>query len=387
MIFVPDHDKNVQLSSAKSLFRTKSDEDEPEYYFHWIQEHFPLLQSGEHQDIVREMDRLVAVASSHQDESPTARDLLGHFVVTRSGAPPGWASHYASRVAGFALLRISYDTDLRDFVFPSVRLALAHCPMLPPDMRLIMLDAFEAFVHDKYWRDTNRHEAGSTLLKALQCEFDRMPIERDERFQVRLLFLMKLVGENDAQPLLDAIADAHQSEEIRSLAKRTARYLLLSLEHVWINTPEDQVSSLVNRAKRLEEAPTLDLNEGEFIQAIFNQMKGAKIVDSTDPRLPWLQKYMDENPESRVALASAFVVALCTSSETSFREIVTAARILAEFAMVCDTPADIGDALLGLRKLRVLSPEIAVVLDEAKQKASEKFVQRSLRDSDQESLL
>src|SRR5262245_47001654 len=114
-------------------------------YQDWIEEYFPLLDAQDHDDVVREMDSLVACAASDSEESKTARELLGHLVITRVSAEVGQEDHYISRVAARALLRLSYDENLRDSVYPSVRTILAYCPLLPIDVRLVMLDCLEAF--------------------------------------------------------------------------------------------------------------------------------------------------------------------------------------------------------------------------------------------------
>jgi hypothetical protein len=350
----------------------------PEIYADWVGEHFPLLASDRHTDVVREMERLVELACSTAEESLTARELLGYMIVSRGGAPEGTEQHYVAHVAARTLMRLSYDSELRESVFSSVCLALTSCLMLPPDMRLIMLDAFEAFAHDKHWRDDHLKEMADVLLKSLRTEFERLVSDRDERYQLRLLFLMKLAGSAEAEPLFDAIADYHDSAEVQALAKKVSRHVLDSMEYMWANTPEDQVSSEENRAARMCEAPDLKLSEGESVQVLFSQMKGASILIEADPRLVPLETLMRSGTE-RMRLAAAFALGLCLKTEEAFAVARLAIKILAGFAVNCERPSDLNDSLFALKKVRGLSAGISQEVDRAKQAASEDFINRSLQ--------
>jgi hypothetical protein len=347
---------------------------QPGPYDDWIAQHFPKLLSRYHDDVVVEMDRLVELAGLQVPQSSTAREFLG-YLVAEYGASPDPESSYMAQVAAQAMVRLSYDKFLREDIYPGIRIALA-TPSLPGELRLVVLDALEAFAHDREFREDNRKDLAEIVFKALRTEFERWQVRRDQRYQMRLLFLIKMIGGADAVPWLDAISDAGDSEEIRGLARQTSRYVLQSLERVWSETREDQVSLPQNRARRLEEAGTLGLNEGEMVQCIFSQMKGVLIESEEDPRVFWLEHYMRDQ-SARIRLAAAFALAMSAVVETMYPAASLAIDLLSNFAVNCDTPGDINDAFLALKRLSERSPAVRAAIEMAQQKASEEFVRRS----------
>lgn len=340
----------------------------------WAREYFPDLFVVTHAKVVLAMDKILELAVGYEPDSHMARQFIGH-VAPNYICSENAEAKYLATMASQALVRVSSDKSIRQDVFPSIASGLV-TPNIPGDTSLIFLDAFESFVHDSEWRDDNRGLVGELLLRAITTEFSRLRGERDERYQMRLLFLMRLSGGHDAAPLLDAIADAHDNDEIRQLAKQTSRYVVDALERVWNDTREDQVSMAENRGRRLDEASGMNFNEAEIVQCIFSQMKGLPVDGASDPRVPGLAKWMTD-AAPKVRLAAAFAMAMSCSVSEMFDDLETSIQILSRFAVSCDKPTDVNDALLAMNRLADQSPVAESSIAMAKEHASREFVFRN----------
>lgn len=371
---------NMAASSDDDLV---SHDQADNLFFLWLSRDFPKLllldKMPVHRDVVMELDRLIELAGLQLPESNIAREALGYFVTTYGGAQDGEKAYLAA-VAAQALIRLSYDRDLREQMFPLIESALCESVALAADLRLMLLDALDAFAQDRHWRDDHVKELGDVVFRALRTEFQRRSGERDERYQTRLLFLLRTLGGPDAVPFLDAIEDAHENPEIRELAKQTSRYVMYSLERIWNATREDQVSMPPNRARRLLEAPDLGLNTSEMVQAIFQEMRGLPVVSSDDPRAAALAEYMHSESVPRIQLAAAFALAMSLQVEEPFVEALTAIDVLTNFAVNCDSPSDINDAMIAIKRVSERAPCMVPAITSSKQRASEEFIRRSTLD-------
>lgn len=144
------------------------------------------------------------------------------------------------------------------------------------------------------------------LMSALERELERLPADRSVEYLMCLIDAIRnSTGCGDTTPILDALAASHEDESVRALSAEAARYYRSSAKRIWNETPEDQVSTAVERAARLAGAAQWLTDEDDLIQAIFNQLKGLPLTED-DVRMAELQKYLAADQSLRMRVAVAF---------------------------------------------------------------------------------
>jgi hypothetical protein len=150
-----------------------------------------------------------------------------------------------------------------------------------------------------------------SLQAALQRELERLPADRSVEYLLRLIDAIRnCPGGSDTTPLLGALAAAHEDESVRALSDEAARYFRSSAKRLWLETAEDQVSTASERAARLTKASEWLTDEGDLIQAIFNQLKGLPLAED-DQRMPALQHFLSPSQSLSLRVAVAFGIMQC----------------------------------------------------------------------------
>ena len=144
----------------------------------------------------------------------------------------------------------------------------------------------------------------------LRNELSRLPADRDNDHLVKLLVQLGSEQHFEALPILDAVSRHYPSETVRAAAAQAAAAYTSSLQCLWDCTVVDQISTPEQRAQRLARLPELELAPLEFIQTVFNEMKGEPIQASNDPRLPVLRSLL---ADCTTRLSSAINFSICQS--------------------------------------------------------------------------
>lgn len=159
-----------------------------------------------------------------------------------------------------------------------------------------------------------RDDAGKLALQCLEKETN---INAENLQIIKTLDLIKIFGYKPAASIVKAIQDTSSSKQVKEIAQSTLYSLNNCLESTWTNTPVDHTSNLEQRYSELKDyLYDSELNESEYIQALFNATKDRAVENSNDPRYEILSKLLDKNANyQRLRLATAFAILKTKDSE------------------------------------------------------------------------
>jgi hypothetical protein len=227
-------------------------------------------------------------------------------------------------------------------------------------------------------------EQETELLRIDREITGKYALEQTERIGL-LNRLMEISGEYPTALVADVVVRALEREVWRLAADQSSEYLealvdALNRLHAsytrkWNETPEDQVSSHVERADRLETGLREDsFDDEDRIQIIFNQIKGLKFAE-LDSRWDVLHERFSELCY-RVQFAIAYGICVNCSSDVRHPMFETAIRLVADAAVNNEDRLLLADALLALRAAQATSLAAANAVDEAQTTANKKFISR-----------